>query len=148
MSKGIVYLPSAIEEAIEAVADHIGEKPVSVVAETPAHLPVIEGRAEPLIAVVTSLIAHVVQTTSCDQVRVQAGLLSGSDISFVEKHVDLISSALEARGMWAVDTVSDVPSEASLLTIELEGEVSEDIRIDEAGTKLFSLISCGEIVKE
>jgi DNA-binding response OmpR family regulator len=148
MSEGIVYLPSAIEEAIEAVADHIGEKPVSVVAETPAHLPVIEGRAEPLIAVVTSLIAHVVQTTRRDQVRVQAGLLSGSDISFVEKHVDLISSALEARGMWAVVTVSDVPTEVSLSTIELEGKVTEDITIDEAGTKLFSLISCGEIVKE
>lgn len=148
MSKGIVYLPSAIEEAIEAVADHIGEKPVSIVAETPAHLPVIEGRAEPLIAVVTSLIAHVVQTTRRDQVRVQAGLLSGSDISFVEKHVDLISTALEARGMWAVVTVSDVPTEASLTKIEIEGEFTEDIRIDEAETELFSLTSCGEIVKE
>jgi DNA-binding response OmpR family regulator len=148
MSEGIFYLPSAIEEAIEAVADHIGEKPVSVVAETPAHLPVIEGRAESLIAVVTSLIANVVQTTKREQVRVQAGLLSGSDISFVEKQVDLISSALESRGMWAVVTVSDVPTEASLSTIELEGEVTEDITIDEAGTKLFSLISCGEIVKE
>jgi DNA-binding response OmpR family regulator len=148
MSKGIVYLPSAIEEAIEAVADHIGEKPVSVVAETPAHLPVIEGRAEPLIAVVTSLIAHVVQTTRRDQVRVQAGLLSGSDISFVEKHVDLISSALEARGMWAVVTVSDVPTEASLTTIEIEGELTEDIKVDKAETELFSLTSCGEIVKE
>ena len=148
MSKGIVYLPSAIEEAIEAVADHIGEKHVSVVAETPAHLPVIEGRSEPLVTVVTSLIVHVVEMTENDQVRVQAGLLSGSDISFVEKHVDLISSALEARGMWAVVSVSDVSTETSLPTIEIKGEVTEDISLDDAGIKLFSLISCGEIVKE
>jgi DNA-binding response OmpR family regulator len=86
--------------------------------------------------------------TENEQVRVQAGLLSGSDISFVEKHVDLISSALEARGMWAVVSVSDVPTETSLLTIEINGEVAEDIKIDEPGAKLLSLPSCGEIIKE
>ncbi|HEY43569.1 MAG TPA: hypothetical protein G4O11_06255 [Anaerolineae bacterium] len=148
MTKGIVYLPSAIEEAIEAVTNYVGEKPVSVVAETPAHLPVIEARSEPLITVVASLIAHVVERTTRDQIRVQAGLLSDNEISLVEKYIDVIPPALEARGMWAVVTVSDVPTEVSLSALDIGEEVSEEIVADEAEIKILSLSSCKAIIKE
>jgi DNA-binding response OmpR family regulator len=148
MTYGIVYLPSVIEEAIEAVGDYVGEKPISVVAETPAHLPVIEGRSGPLVTVVTSIITHVVRTTKRDQVRVQAGLLSDSDISIVEKYVDEVSPALETRGMWAVVTVSDVPTEVSLSAIHIEDEGAEEGATEDSEIKILSLSSCGEIIKK
>ena len=62
-----VHLPSVIKEAIGATADLVGDKPVAIIAETPAHLPAVESRHEPLVKIIKSMIAHVVRSTNHEQ---------------------------------------------------------------------------------
>ncbi len=110
-----VHLPSVIKEAIGATADLVGDKPVAIIAETPAHLPAVESRHEPLVKIIKSMIAHVVRSTNHAHVKIQVGLLSTAETS------QIFTTELEGavwdspdRSMWAMVTISDVDGHIKL----------------------------------
>lgn len=138
-----VHLPSVIEEATSAAADFIGDKPVAVISESPAHLPAVESRRASLVRIIKSMIAHVVRTTNHTQVKVQAGLLSTEDTSQSARPVNEVPREFADRGMWAMVTVSDVEGHVKLPTL---GDYVEQTVLPETGRSEIddelSLTSC------
>ena len=110
-----VHLPSVIKEAISATPDLVGDKPVAIIAETPAHLPAVDSRHEPLVKIVKSMIAHIVRLTNHEYVKVQVGLLSTGETSrlFITE-VEGAAWDSADRGMWAMVTISDVDDHVNL----------------------------------
>lgn len=139
-----VHLPSVIKEAIDTAADLVGDKHVAVIAETPAHLPAVEGGHEPLVKIIRSMIAHVVRLTNHEHVKVQVSLLSTEEIykSFKMEVEGAVWDSAD-RGMWAMVTISDVDDHINLPLSEdylepsgiPESEVAEDD--DELSLKSF-----------
>lgn len=142
-----VYLPSVIEEAIGAVANLVGDKPVAVIAESPAHLPAIEGRSESLVQVVTNLISRVIRATDHTQIRVQAELLSASDTSSGIGVAYEGMPVLEEHGIWAVVTVSDVEEHVELPTLEINDELFEMAETEGPGADELPMTSCKAIIE-
>jgi len=71
-----VDLPRVIEQAIDEVAGLVGDRPVSVVAEYPAHLPAVHSDPGELARVLASLIALTVQRSDHGEIVVRAQLVS------------------------------------------------------------------------
>ena len=71
-----VDLPRVIEQAIDDVAGLVGDRPVSVVAEYPAHLPAVHSDPAELARVLASLIALVMQRSDHGEIVVRAQLVS------------------------------------------------------------------------
>ena len=142
-----VYLPSVIEEAIGAVANLVGDKPVAVIAESPAHLPATVGCSEPLVQVITSLIAHTIKVTDREQVRVQAELLPADGTTPGAGFAYEGMPALEERGIWAVVTVSDVEDQVKLPTLEIHDELFEMSDMEEPDAEGLTLTSCKSIIE-
>jgi CheY-like chemotaxis protein len=65
-------LPQAIEEAVAKAAGFIGDKPVTVVAEYPAHLPAVRVDRPKLVGLLGSVIGHAVQAADQGEVVVTA----------------------------------------------------------------------------
>ena len=143
-----VYLPSVIEEAIGAVADLVGDKPVAVIAESPAHLPAIEGHNQSLIQVVTNLIARVIKATDHSQIRVQAELFPASDTSSAIGVTNEEMPMLEERGIWAVVTISDVEEQVELPTLEISDELFEVAETEGSGIDELTMTSCKAIIDD
>ncbi len=71
-----VDLPRVIEQAIDEVASLVGDRPVSVVAEYPAHLPAVHSDPGELARVLASLIALTMQRSDHGEIVVRAQLVS------------------------------------------------------------------------
>lgn len=71
-----VDLPRVIEQAIDDVAGWVGDRPVSVVAEYPAHLPAVQSDPDELARVLASLIALTMQRSDHGEIVVRAQLVS------------------------------------------------------------------------
>ena len=144
-----VELPRSIEAAIERTAGLIGEKPVTLVAEYPAHLPAIEGDQEEITHVLSSLIAQAIALTSSGEVHIAAELLSAGEIPRI--HIPLNGSPvnLESGGPWALVKVTG--SGLLLPGMDLETLKQEFSRVtDQPRTYRdgLSIAACIEVAKK
>ncbi len=101
-----VELPRSIEAAIERTAGLIGEKPVTLVAEYPAHLPAVEGDQEELTHLISSVIAQVIALASSGEVHIAAELLAAGEIPQIQLSIIGSPSALAEGGPWALVKVT------------------------------------------
>ena len=74
--RGPVDLPRVIEQAIDHMSSVLGERPVSVIAEYPAHLPAVDSASEQLSEALAGLIAATVTRAHSGEVVVRAALTS------------------------------------------------------------------------
>jgi DNA-binding response OmpR family regulator len=91
---------------------YVGDKAVSVVAESPAHLPAVESSEERLGLILTSLVAHVVRLSAREQVRVRSELMP------LDARVELSEDQAERiqhRGTWAMVSIADVEPDVGLM---------------------------------
>jgi DNA-binding response OmpR family regulator len=101
-----VELPRSIEAAIERTAGLIGEKPVTLVAEYPAHLPAIEGDQEEITHVLSSLIAQAIALTSSGEVHIAAELLTAGETPQIQIPLNGSPVNLSSGGPWALVKVT------------------------------------------
>jgi len=97
-----VELPRSIEAAIERTAGLLGDKPVSLVAEYPAHLPTVEGDQEELAHVISSIIAQVIALTDSGEVHVGAELLPAGEMPQIHVLINGSPNNLIGGGPWAL----------------------------------------------
>ncbi len=114
--RGPVDLPRVIEQAIDQMSSVLGERPVSVVAEYPAHLPAVDSESSQLSGALAGLIAATVMRARHGEVVVRAALTS---------ELPAGAPASESRGPWAL--VSIAPRGNGLTGESLE------LMLDEAG---------------
>jgi DNA-binding response OmpR family regulator len=110
-----VHLPSVVEKAIRNTRELIGDKAISVVAESPAHLPAVEGQEDRLLRILTSLVVHVATLSAREEIRVRSELIA------VDRGDELPSEKMErlqGRGMWAMVSIADVSPEVELPNLE------------------------------
>lgn len=94
-------LPQAIEQAVAQAAGLSGDKPVSVIAEFPAHLPAVRADRKQLVTMIAGIIGHAVRASDQGDVVVTAEIwASGS-----------ASRANPAENPWAVVQVRLPPTE-------------------------------------
>jgi DNA-binding response OmpR family regulator len=91
-----------MEAAVERTLGLAGERPVTIIAEYPAHLPTVQGEREKIIKVIASLVAEAVFLTQRGEVRVRAEILSAGEIPQLQKLVYGEPEALAADGPWAM----------------------------------------------
>jgi DNA-binding response OmpR family regulator len=115
-----VDLPRVIEQAIDQMSSVLGERPVSVVAEYPAHLPAVDSEAEQLSGALAGLIAATVTRAMHGEVVVRAALTS---------EVPAGAPASESRGPWALVSISP---RGNGLTAEMLRETLDDTAGGEA----------------
>jgi DNA-binding response OmpR family regulator len=124
-----VHLPAVIEKAIRHTRNLLGDKAISVVAESPAHLPAVEVDEGRLQQILTSLVVCVTNLSAQDQIRVRSELLP------VDLGIDLPAEKLEKlqhRGMWAMVSIADVPPEVDLPSLAAPIFSLSDLVVEEA----------------
>ena len=98
-------LSSAMDDAIEAARMQGGAKPISVVAEYPAHLPAVQGERTGVAVAIGAMIRSVMAFTESGEVRVRAELLSMGESPATLSQVAGKPEALASGGPWAVISV-------------------------------------------
>ncbi len=78
---GAVHLQSTIEQAIRSVSNEIGDMPVAIVAEFPAHLPAVNANPDELLLILRELLIRALLTTKRGSLRVQAKVLPAEQLS-------------------------------------------------------------------
>lgn len=73
-------LPQCIEQAVEETVGVAGDKPVSVIAEYPAHMPAVNGEVSKLVDVIVSLIELAASATDSGEIRVRGEILSHDEV--------------------------------------------------------------------
>ncbi len=142
-----VELPRAIEAAIERTAGLIGEKPVSLVAEYPAHLPAVEGDQEELTHVISSLIAQVISLTESGDIHVGAELLAAGNTPQVQILVNGAPTNLSDGGPWALVKVEGLGVLSLGMDIEaLQGELSRSKDQPRTYRDGLSIADCGRVI--
>jgi DNA-binding response OmpR family regulator len=143
-----VELPRSIEAAIERTAGLIGDKPVTLVAEYPAHLPAIEGDQEELTHVLSSLIAQIIAITSSGEVHIGAELLAAGDIPKIQILLYGSLGNLAQGGPWALVKVTGSGSLGVGMTLEnLKQEFSRSKDQPRTYRDGLSIPSCIEVVE-
>ena len=123
--RGPVDLPRVIEQAIDQISSTLGDRPVSVVAEYPAHLPAVDGDLDRLAGALAGLIAATVTRAQHGEVVVRAALTPEPPEG---AHVG------DEPGPWA--QVSIAPRGNGLTAVTLEALLEETGSIGEADTVL------------
>lgn len=98
-------LASAMDDAIEAARMQGGAKPISVVAEYPAHLPAVQGERAGVAVAIGAMIRTVMAFTDSGEVRVRAELLSMGETPATLSQVAGNPETLASGGPWAVISV-------------------------------------------
>ena len=94
-------LPQAIEQAVAQAAGLSGDKPVSVIAEFPAHLPAVRADRKQLVTMIAGIIGHAVRASDQGDVVVTAEIWASGSASRVNP----------AENPWAVVQVRLPPTE-------------------------------------
>jgi DNA-binding response OmpR family regulator len=101
-----VDLPRVIEQAIDDVAGLVGDRPVSVVAEYPAHLPAVHSDPSELAHVLSSLIALTMHRSDHGEIVVRAQIVSAQSAEPGELPSDvnpgpwaMVSIAMRGNGL-------------------------------------------------
>jgi CheY-like chemotaxis protein len=84
----------------------LGDKPVSLIAEYPAHLPTVEGDQEELTHVLSSLIAQIIALTDSGEVHIGAELLPAGESPQIHSLVTGSPNNLIGGGPWALVKIS------------------------------------------
>jgi DNA-binding response OmpR family regulator len=129
-------------------SDLVGEKPIGVTAEYPAHLPAVRGDLDTLANVVSCLIAHAVHITDHGEVMVEAEVLPVGEVPVTLCVLHGEPQKLAQEGPWAVLRVSS--SHAPIAEHALRAMLS-----DEEGalgnlltpSSLPSMRECGRVVE-
>lgn len=139
-----IHLPSLIEKAIRQSQTLVGEKAISVVAESPAHLPAVESSEERLEAILTSLVAYVVRLSVREQVRVRSELMPlDARLQFPEGQAEKI----QHRGTWALVSISDVEPGVQLNSMDaLRLQIAEED--EESGETPLRFRECAAGIEE
>lgn len=118
-------LPGAIETAVRQASSRMGSRPLSVVAEYPAHLPAVDGDREAISQVITSLIEAAGVAMERGEIRVRAELIGIGAAATTSLAAAGIPPNLVAGGPWAVVTVHSHPATggASYARRPADGEV-------------------------
>ena len=101
-----VDLPRAVEAAIERSIGLVGMKPVSVIAEYPAHLPAAAGEQSIIAGLIASLIAYAISITERGEIRVRAELLRAGEKPATEEIILGEPENLAEVGPWAMMLVT------------------------------------------
>lgn len=98
-----------IEEAIRRVTEMTDLRPVSLIAEYPAHLPGVAVDGDVLARSLADLLTHVIQQTAGGEVRVRAQLMPTQ----TQHEADGSQHAEGGEGPWAVISIAAVESSAA-----------------------------------
>ena len=78
---GAVHLQSTIEQAIRSVSSELGDMPVAIVAEFPAHLPAVDANQDELLLILREILIRALLTTNRGSLRVQAKVIPAEGLS-------------------------------------------------------------------
>jgi len=133
---GPVDLPRVIEQAIDQISSTLGDRPVSVVAEYPAHLPAVDGDTDRLAGAIAGLIAATVTRAQHGEVVVRAALTPEPPEG---AHVG------DETGPWA--QVSIAPR-GNGLTADVLESLLEETSTEAEGDSLMAPAACVEALRE
>ncbi len=122
---GPVDLPRVLEQAIDRISTYLGDRPVSVVAEYPAHLPALHSDETRLTEALAGLIAATVVRSHHGEVAVRAALAASAPAG---------APVARERGPWAMISVG--PRGNGLTADALRGMLDETARSEEDPTVL------------
>lgn len=122
---GPVDLPRVIEQAIDRISTYLGDRPVSVVAEYPAHLPALHSDETRLTEALAGLLAATVVRSQHGEVAVRAALAASAPAG---------APVAQERGPWAMISVG--PRGNGLTADALRGMLDETARSEEDPTVL------------
>jgi DNA-binding response OmpR family regulator len=97
-----VNLPQAIDQAIRSVSDEVQSKSVVVVAEYPAHLPMVEGDREEIVGAIARLLKEGLSWVDHNELVVKAELLPAGELPQVRGERAGNTEGLEKGGPWAL----------------------------------------------
>ncbi len=103
-------LPAALESAVRQALPRMGSRPLSVVAEYPAHLPAVDGDREAIAQVITSLIEAAGVVMARGEIRVRAELVGAGEAATTALAEAGLPAQLAGGGPWAVVTVRSHPA--------------------------------------
>jgi len=160
-SGSAVNLPQAIDQAIRLVSDDVQSKSVVVVAEYPAHLPMVEGDRDDIVGVIVRLLREGLRWVDHDELVIKAELLPAGELPQVRGERAGSTEGLEKGGPWALVRFgwSGKPDTGALLRAALtwraineSGQVEEVSSVQEAaamveglGGKLWLEIAAGDV---
>ncbi|HET7010901.1 MAG TPA: response regulator, partial [Anaerolineales bacterium] len=135
-----VDLPRVIEQAIGEVSGIVGDRPVSVVAEYPAHLPAVHSDPGELARVLSSLIALTMHRSDHGEIVVRAHIVSAETAEPGELPSDVPS------GPWAMVTIA---MRGNGLTARKLGEILENGGgfVSEGPGQLLSPTVCRQVLE-
>ncbi|MGD8555206.1 MAG: hypothetical protein PVJ32_07200 [Anaerolineales bacterium] len=143
-----VELFRVIERAMTEAADLVGEKPIGVTAEYPAHLPSVRGELETLANVVSCLIAHAVHITDHGEVMVEAEMLPVGEVPETLCVLFGEPQKLAREGPWAVLRVSSSHAPMAEHALRSLFTDEEGAQLDPPPpSSLPSMRDCGRLVE-
>jgi DNA-binding response OmpR family regulator len=141
-------LPRILDAAVESMAGLLGSRPVTVVAEYPAHLPPAVGGDAPLERVVASLIASAARSTLQGEIKVRASVLSGGEAPSGPASALSPLDRLAEKGPWLMITVTGAGGPVPLGELGWTARSAPDPSLAMTAPMLFDLDRCREIVEE
>lgn len=107
-----------MDDAIEAARMQGSAKPISIIAEFPAHLPAVQGERAGVAVAIGAMIRALSAFTDTGEVRVRANLLSMGETPAMMSQVAGTPRGLAAGGPWAVISVEAPQGRMPPATIE------------------------------
>lgn len=107
-----------MDDAIEAARMQGSSKPISVIAEFPAHLPAVQGERAGVAVAIGAMIRTLSAFTDTGEVRVRASLLSIGESPAMMSQVAGSPQGLATGGPWAVISVEAPQGRMPAATIE------------------------------
>lgn len=133
---GPVELPRVIEQAIDLISSTLGDRPVSVVAEYPAHLPALNSDSVRLTEALAGLIAATVVRARHGEVVVRAALTAAPPPGAPASHL---------RGPWAMLSIAP---RGNGLTTEILQAMLEETTLSDEGTSVLPPAECSRALSE
>ena len=103
---GAVHLQSTIEQAIRSVSNEIGDMPVVIVAEFPAHLPAVNANPDELLLILRELLIRALLTTKRGSLRVQAKVLPAEQLSSESESLRPTREIQNNSNFWALLSIT------------------------------------------
>lgn len=135
-------LPGALEAAVRQASSRMGSRPLSVIAEYPAHLPAVDGDREAIAQVITSLIEAAGVVMARGEIRVRAELIGAGAAVTTSLAAAGLPVQLAGGGPWAVVTVHSHP--ASLSAADAPGPADNTVGI---GPESLPFGECRRIIE-
>lgn len=130
-------LPQAIEQAVAEASGLAGIKPVSVVAEYPAHLPAVRGEREQVIRMIVSVVGHAVAVAEQGEVWVSAEIRSGEEVDEPMAIVKVSLPASEQAGQQALRLAMSIRDESAEAAAPIQSLAEVREQAGELGGELW-----------